>query len=111
MSEDHILFNSFFQPAARPPSFLTVFLPHFAFPSAGAIDKIVFPVGMQSVNFEDCSGLTGNIAQLNLPVGMKELNLSRCNGKLDYLTMQTVGGITGTLPASERAKVKNYDSP
>ena len=31
----------------------------FAFPSAGAVDKIVFPVGMQSVNFEWCEGLAG----------------------------------------------------
>ena len=32
---------------------------HFAFPSAGAIDKIVFPVGMQSVDFQQCYDLTG----------------------------------------------------
>ena len=31
----------------------------FAFPSAGAIDKIVFPEGMQYVNFSYCKALTG----------------------------------------------------
>ena len=31
----------------------------FAFPSAGAVDKIVFPEGMQTVNFYNCTGLTG----------------------------------------------------
>ena len=31
----------------------------FAFLFAGAVDKIVFPVGMQSVNFRKCVGLTG----------------------------------------------------
>ena len=31
----------------------------FAFPSAGAVDKIVFPEGMQTVDFLGCSGLTG----------------------------------------------------
>jgi hypothetical protein len=25
----------------------------------GAVDKIVLPVGMKTVNFEDCFGLTG----------------------------------------------------
>ena len=33
--------------------------PLFAFPSAGAVDKMVFPEGMQSVNFDLCDGLTG----------------------------------------------------
>ena len=63
MSEGHILFNRFFRPAAVRPSFLTVphfiLFPLFAFPSAGAVDKIVFPEGMQEVDFSQCRGLTG----------------------------------------------------
>ena len=31
----------------------------FAFPSAGAVDKLVLPDGMQSVDFRYCKGLTG----------------------------------------------------
>ena len=60
MSEGHILFNRFFgQPHTLPrSSYLLLFL-LFAFPSAGAVDKIVFPEGMQEVNFGGCSGLTG----------------------------------------------------
>ena len=62
MSEGHILFNSFFgQPHAPPPSSLYPFS-SFAFPSAGAVDKIVLPEGMQSVNFGSCYGLTGTAA-------------------------------------------------
>ena len=61
MSEVHTLFNTFFCDSR------TLFLiPHFllfplfvAFPSAGAVDKIVFPEGMQSVTFQSCKGLTG----------------------------------------------------
>ena len=43
----------------------TSFLPHFLlfplsdFPSAGDIGKIVFPEGMQKVEFQGCGGLTG----------------------------------------------------
>jgi hypothetical protein len=33
--------------------------PLFAFSSAGAVDKIVLPEGMQSVNFWYCTGITG----------------------------------------------------
>ena len=33
--------------------------PLFAFPFAGAVDKIVLPEGMQSVNFRGCTSLTG----------------------------------------------------
>jgi len=39
------------------PHFLIFFL--LAFPSAGAVDKIVLPVGMKYVNFESCTGITG----------------------------------------------------
>jgi hypothetical protein len=48
--------------AASRPYFL---IPHFilfslyAFPSSGAVDKIVLPQGMQSVNFYRCTGITG----------------------------------------------------
>ena len=47
--------------ASRTTSFIPYCIPfpHFAFPSAGAVDKIVFPEGMQSVNFFNCQGLTG----------------------------------------------------
>ena len=36
-----------------------ILLPLFAFPSAGAVDKLVLPEGMQSVDFQSCTGLTG----------------------------------------------------
>ena len=39
--------------------FRDLVFPHFAFPSAGAVDKIVFPEGMQEVNFRGCIYLTG----------------------------------------------------
>jgi hypothetical protein len=59
MSDGHI-FNTFWRPAARVPhSSLYPFPSLFAFPSAGEVDKIVLPEGMQSVSFEDCSGITG----------------------------------------------------
>ena len=46
------------QPHTLPiPHF--ILFPLFAFPSAGAVDKIVFPEGMQSVKFGACSGLRG----------------------------------------------------
>jgi hypothetical protein len=46
------------QPHALPHSSF-ILLPPFAFPSAGAVDKIVLPEGMQSVNFGFCKGITG----------------------------------------------------
>ena len=45
--------------AAHASSFLTFLFPLYAFPSEGAVDKIVFPEGMQTVNFYGCTGLTG----------------------------------------------------
>ena len=39
------------------PHFIT--FPLFAFPSAGALDKLVLPVGMNEVIFAGCEGLTG----------------------------------------------------
>ena len=45
--------------AALASSFLTSPFPPFALPFAGVVDKIVLPVGMQSVSFYGCSGLTG----------------------------------------------------
>ena len=36
-----------------------ILFPLFAFPPAGAVDKIVLPEGMQSVDFYGCEGLTG----------------------------------------------------
>ena len=69
MNEVHILVNTFFaiQPHTPPPSSLYPFF-SFAFPSAGAVDKLVFPEGMQSVNFQMCKGLTGT-AELGISEG------------------------------------------
>jgi hypothetical protein len=39
------------------PQFILSLL--FDFTSAGAVDKLVLPEGMQSVNFRMCEGLTG----------------------------------------------------
>jgi hypothetical protein len=36
-----------------------ILFPLFPFPSAGAVDKLVLPEGMQRVNFYGCRGLTG----------------------------------------------------
>jgi hypothetical protein len=88
-----------------------------------AVDKLVLPDGMQSVNFQMCGGLTGDIAQMNLPVGMQSVNFMKCNGltgAVDKLVlpegMQTLDfrfceGLTGELPASEKAKVVTYTAP
>ena len=60
MSEVHIYLIRFL--AVQRTRFL---IPHFiyfilfAFPFAGAVDKIVLPEGMQSVDFSYCNGLTG----------------------------------------------------
>ena len=43
--------------------------------------------------------LVGDLTQWHLPVGMKDLNLS------DLINA------TGALPASEKAKVKDYKGP
>ena len=46
------------QPHTLPlPHF--IISPLFAFPASGAVDKIVLPEGMQSVNFGYCGDLTG----------------------------------------------------
>ena len=63
MSEGHILFNSFFRPAAHAPSFLT-----FSF---SPLSSFIMP--RRSILF-----LAGDLAQLQLPVGMKDLNLYGC---------------------------------
>ena len=63
----------FFGRRGQPTRFL---IPHFllfslfAFTSAGAVDKIVFPEGMQSVNFGYCYGLTGT-AELGMSDGQE----------------------------------------
>jgi hypothetical protein len=46
------------------PQYVSSFLifssfPLFAFTPAGAVDKIVLPEGMQSVNFRNCERITG----------------------------------------------------
>jgi hypothetical protein len=48
-----------FQPHSSPHSSLFILFPLFAFPFAGAVDKIVLPEGMQTVSFSCCDGLTG----------------------------------------------------
>ena len=47
--------------ASRTRFFIPHFIlsPLFAFPSAGAVNKIVLPEGMQSVDFGNCLGITG----------------------------------------------------
>ena len=40
-----------------------ILFPLFAFPPAGAVDKIVLPEGMQSVFFDGCTSLTGTADQ------------------------------------------------
>ena len=63
--------DMFFGSAAHASSFLIVsYFLLFAFSSAGAVDKIVFPEGMQSVNFQYCEGLTGT-AELGTSDGHK----------------------------------------
>ena len=47
------------RPAAIASSFLTLSFSLFVFPPSGAVDKIVFPEGMKSVNFGWCNRLTG----------------------------------------------------
>ena len=59
MSDGHIYLICF--EASRTRLLLPHFilLPLFAFPPSGAVDKIVLPEGMQSVNFSCCDGITG----------------------------------------------------
>ena len=63
MSEVHIYLIRLFGSAAHASSFLVFsYFLLFAFPFAGAVDKIVFPEGMQTVIFYNCPGLTGTAA-------------------------------------------------
>ena len=60
MSEVHIYLICFWWFSRHASSFLIcIFPPLFAFPSAGAVDKLLFPDGMQHVSFNGCHGLTG----------------------------------------------------
>jgi hypothetical protein len=68
----------------------------------GAVDKIVLPEGMQTVDFSGCSGLTGTVDKVVLPEGMH---------MVDFCKAPNCTALTGTLPASERAKVKYYRDP
>ena len=57
------LFNTFWRPAARASSSL-IFSFSFFFHSpflAGDIAQMNLPVGMQSVNFHACTGITGTV--------------------------------------------------
>ena len=58
------MFNTFWRPTARASSFLIFPFPLFTLPSAGKVDKIVLPEGMQSVNFYGCFSLTGTALRL-----------------------------------------------
>ena len=44
--------------------------PRLAFLSAGAVDKLTLPEGMQNVDFSYCSGLTGT-AELGMSDGQE----------------------------------------
>jgi hypothetical protein len=55
-------FKIWFKAASRSTSFIPHFSFSFFFQSpffAGDIGQMNLPVGMQSVNFKDCDGLTG----------------------------------------------------
>ena len=54
------LFNKFLR-ISRTRLLIPRFLlfPLFAFPSAGEVDKLVLPEGMENVIFAGCEGLTG----------------------------------------------------
>ena len=41
-----------------------ILFPLFAFFSAGAVDKLVLPEGMQTVSFYQCTGITGTAEAL-----------------------------------------------
>ena len=58
MSDGHIYLIRFGgMPHSSPHSSFFFFF--FALPSAGEVDKIVLPEGMQSVNFQNCKDLKG----------------------------------------------------
>ena len=75
----------------------------------GAFDELVLKEGMQSVNFEGCTGLTGAVDKIVLPVGMQEVDFSYCpdlTGAIDTFVlpvgMQSVKfvkctGLTGAV--------------
>ena len=46
----------------------------------GDITQMNLPVGMETVNFEGCKGLTGDVGNLVLPVGMQTVNFKGCKG-------------------------------
>ena len=76
-----IFYLIFFRPAAHASSFLTLsFFIYSPSPSAGAVDKIVLPEGMQSVNFGGCFHLTGAVDKIVFPVGMQSVNFEWCEG-------------------------------
>ena len=105
--------------------------------AGGAIEEIhwnrkdldgTLPVGdlnrpkLRGLYLDNNKGLKGDLTQLHLPVGMKDLDLSvtKVTGAVDKLVlpegMQDLNfwlceGLTGMLPASEKAKVENYRSP
>jgi hypothetical protein len=76
----------------------------------GAVDKIVLPVGMQSVDFSKCTGLTGAVDKIVLPVGMqilvtmppgiKEIDIMGTGVKIDVAAIE--------WPANATALVHDY---
>jgi hypothetical protein len=59
MSQVHIYLTGFEASRTRFLIPHVILFPPFAFPPAGAVDKIVLPEGMQSVDFGCCFGLAG----------------------------------------------------
>ena len=59
MSDGHIYLIRFGGQPQSPPHSSLILFPLFTLPSAGAVDKLVLPEGMQSVDFQWCVDLTG----------------------------------------------------
>jgi hypothetical protein len=84
----------------------------------GAVDKLLLPNGMKTMDFSCCKGLTGAVDKIVLPVGIKTVDFSYCNLTGDITQWHLPEGmkrldlcatkVTGTLPASERAKFDYY---
>jgi hypothetical protein len=47
-----------------------ILFPLFAFLSAGAVDKLLLPEGMQTVVFSMCTGLSGKAESKRMSVGL-----------------------------------------
>ena len=106
--------------------------PSIAFPSAGAVDKLVLPEGMQNVNVSLCYGLTGTAESHGMSEGHSSLKNGLAASRSKFVIPHFILSLTfvltvnspfhtylfnpshtstGKLLASERAKVKNYSGP